>query len=154
MSFDNFLPISLFKHFFKFPGGLFKGLGTCKIQEKTLTFFIRLNIFKLSKKCSFLKFAKKREKCSKLGGGDVCKCIIAWKCVTTRVILVWTFPFFAEIFCCKPFITILKDFMNSTKLVIPLHFISWKKSPNDAVTPQRQSQFTPKMKANEEPRLL
>ena len=28
--------------------------------------------------------------------------------------------------------------MNFMKLVIPLHFI-----PNDAVTPQRQSQFTP-----------
>ena len=35
--------------------------------------------------------------------------------------------------------------MNSMKLVIPLHFISWKKTPNDAVTPQRQSQFTTKM---------
>ena len=34
------------------------------------------------------------------------------------------------------------------KLVIPLHIISLKKTPNDAVTPQRQSQFTPKMKAN------
>ena len=29
-----------------------------------------------------------------------------------------------------------------------------KKAPNDAVTPQRQSQFTPKMKANAVPRLL
>ena len=29
-----------------------------------------------------------------------------------------------------------------------------KKSPNDAVTPQWQSQFTPKMKANAESRLL
>ena len=44
--------------------------------------------------------------------------------------------------------------MDSTKLVIPLNFISGKKTPNDAVTPQRQSQFTPKMKANAEPRLL
>ena len=44
--------------------------------------------------------------------------------------------------------------MNSMKLVIPLHFISWKKTPNDAVTPQRQSQFTPKIKANAIPRLL
>ena len=44
--------------------------------------------------------------------------------------------------------------MNSVKLVIPLHFISWKKTPNDTVTPQRQSQFTPKMKANAVPRLL
>ena len=43
---------------------------------------------------------------------------------------------------------------NSIKLVIPLHFISWKKTPNDAMTPQRQSQFTPKMKANAVPRLL
>ena len=33
-------------------------------------------------------------------------------------------------------------------------FISWKKTPNDAMTPQRQSQFTPKMKANAVPRLL
>ena len=38
-------------------------------------------------------------------------------------------------------------FMNSMKLIIPLYFISWKKTPNDAVTPQRQSQLTPKMKA-------
>ena len=45
-------------------------------------------------------------------------------------------------------------YMNSMKLVIPLHFISGKKTPNDAVTPQRQSQFTPKMKANAVPRLL
>ena len=44
--------------------------------------------------------------------------------------------------------------MNSMKLVIRLHFISWNKDPNDAVTPQRQSQFTPKMKANAVPRLL
>ena len=44
--------------------------------------------------------------------------------------------------------------MNSIELVIPLHFISWKKTPNNAVTPQRQSQFTPKMKANAVPRLL
>ena len=29
-----------------------------------------------------------------------------------------------------------------------------KKTPNDAVTPLRQSQFTPKMKANAVPRLL
>ena len=39
-------------------------------------------------------------------------------------------------------------FKNSMKLVVSLHFISCKKAPNDAVTPQRQSQFTPKMKAN------
>ena len=44
--------------------------------------------------------------------------------------------------------------MNSVKLAIPLHFIPWKKTPNDAVTPQRQSQFTPKMKAKAVPRLL
>ena len=44
--------------------------------------------------------------------------------------------------------------MNSMKLVIPLHFISRQKTPNDAVTPQHQSQFTPKMKANAVPRLL
>ena len=44
--------------------------------------------------------------------------------------------------------------MNSMKLVIPSHFTSWKKTPNDAVTPQRQSQFTPKMKANVVPCLL
>ena len=46
------------------------------------------------------------------------------------------------------------EIMNSMKPVIPLHLISWKKTPNDAVTPQRQSQFTPKMKANAVPRLL
>ena len=31
--------------------------------------------------------------------------------------------------------------MNSMKLVIPLHFISWKKTQNDAVTPQRGTAF-------------
>ena len=36
--------------------------------------------------------------------------------------------------------------INSMKLVILLHFISWKKTPK--VTTMRQSQFTPKMKAN------
>ena len=45
-------------------------------------------------------------------------------------------------------------FLNSMKHVITLHFISWKKTPNDAVTQKRQSQFTPKMKANAVPRLL
>ena len=49
---------------------------------------------------------------------------------------------------------IYAEIMNSMKLVIPLHFISWKRTPNDAVTPQRQSQFTPKMKANAVSRLL
>ena len=44
--------------------------------------------------------------------------------------------------------------MDSMKLVIPLHLISRKKTPNDDVTPQRQSQFTPKMKANAAPHLL
>ena len=39
--------------------------------------------------------------------------------------------------------------MNSMKLVILLHF-TYEKTPNYAVTPQRQSQFTPKMKANAE----
>ena len=38
--------------------------------------------------------------------------------------------------------------MNSMKFVILLHFISSKKTPNDAVTPQHQGQFTPEMKAN------
>ena len=66
--------------------------------------------------------------------------------------------------------------MNSMKLVLPSHFISWinsfsdisrkwvlpnmiravnwKKTPSNAVTPQCQSQFTSKMKANAVPRLL
>ena len=44
--------------------------------------------------------------------------------------------------------------MNSMELVIPLHFISWKKTPNNAVILQPQSQFTPKMKANAVPHLL
>ena len=35
----------------------------------------------------------------------------------------------------------ITDSMKSMKLVIPLHFISWKKTPNDVVTPQRQNQF-------------
>ena len=41
--------------------------------------------------------------------------------------------------------------MDSMKFVIPLHFISWKKT---SVTPQCQCQFTSKMKANAVPRLL
>ena len=44
--------------------------------------------------------------------------------------------------------------MNSMKLFILLKFISWKKTPNDAVIPQCHNQFTPKMKANAVPRLL
>ena len=48
----------------------------------------------------------------------------------------------------------VSKYTNYMKLVIPLHFISWKKIPNDAGTPQHQSQFTPKMKANAVPRLL
>ena len=47
----------------------------------------------------------------------------------------------------------LDQIMNYMKLVIPLHLISWKKTPNDAMT-LRLSQFTPKMKANVVPRLL
>ena len=52
-------------------------------------------------------------------------------------------------FCCRS-----TFIMNSMKLVIPIHFISGIKTLNDAVTPQCQSQFTPKMKANAVPRLL
>ena len=44
--------------------------------------------------------------------------------------------------------------MNSMKNAVPLCFISWRKTPNDAMTPQCQSQFTPKMKANAVPPLL
>ena len=40
------------------------------------------------------------------------------------------------------------------KFVLPLYLILWKKTPNDTVTPQRQSQFTAKMKANTVPHLL
>ena len=40
------------------------------------------------------------------------------------------------------------EYINFLKLAIPKHFISLKKAPNDAVTPPRQSQYTPKMKAN------
>ena len=44
--------------------------------------------------------------------------------------------------------------MNSMKFIIRYIIIHEKKTPNDAVTPQRQSRFTPKMKANAVPRLL
>ena len=44
--------------------------------------------------------------------------------------------------------------MNSMKLVIPLHFTSWKKRPNNAMTPRLRSQSTPKLKANSVPSLL
>ena len=44
--------------------------------------------------------------------------------------------------------------LNSMKLVIPLHLHFMKKTPSDAVMQQRQSQFTPKMKANADSRLL
>ena len=40
------------------------------------------------------------------------------------------------------------------KLVTPLYLISWRKTPNDAVTPQLQSQLSPKMKAKAIPRLV
>ena len=45
-------------------------------------------------------------------------------------------------------------FMNSMKFVIPLYLISERKTPNDAVTPQHQNKFTPKMKAKAFPHLL
>ena len=56
----------------------------------------------------------------------------------------------------------IQIYMNSIKLVIPLHFISFryilfhdkKKTPKNNAVTQRQSQFTPKMKANAVPRLL
>ena len=47
-------------------------------------------------------------------------------------------------------------FMTWIPWNLSFHYISFheKKTANDAVTPQRQSQFTPKMKANAIPRLL
>ena len=42
---------------------------------------------------------------------------------------------------------------NETCHSVTFYFMK-KKTPNDAMTPQRQSQFTPKMKANAVPRLL
>ena len=57
----------------------------------------------------------------------------------------WKRPPWSEGFPAAPLI-------NSVKLVIPLHLE--KKTPNDTVTPQRQSQFTPKMKANAVQHLL
>ena len=42
--------------------------------------------------------------------------------------------------------------MSSMRRATPLHFILWEKTPNNAMTPQRQSQFTPKKKANAVPR--
>ena len=54
----------------------------------------------------------------------------------------------------EKYIGLFESHMNSMKLVIPLHFISCEKTPNDTVMPQRQSQFTPKMKANAVPCLL
>ena len=47
-----------------------------------------------------------------------------------------------------------KQIMNSMKLVVPYILLHKKRLPNDAVTPQCQSQFMPKMKANVVPRLL
>ena len=44
--------------------------------------------------------------------------------------------------------------MNSIKLVFPLHLISWKKDSKRCCDTKRQSQFTPKMKANAASRLL
>ena len=46
--------------------------------------------------------------------------------------------YFASDLCIKDLV------VNSTKVVIPLPFISWRKTANHAVTPQCQSQFTPK----------
>ena len=48
--------------------------------------------------------------------------------------------------------TLLELGLNSMKLVCYILF--YEKTPDDAVTPQRQSQFTAKMKANAVPRLL
>ena len=56
------------------------------------------------------------------------------KCNMRRLLLSWGIK---NVKRSKKFIT----FLNYMTLVIPLHFIWWKETPNDAVTPQRQSQF-------------
>ena len=45
-------------------------------------------------------------------------------------------------------------FMNSMKMSFRYMLYHDTKTPNDAVTPQHQSQFTPKMKTNAIPHLL
>ena len=57
-------------------------------------------------------------------------------------------------FCSFVLVPLKGHSMNSMKIIILLQFISLKKTPNDAVTLQRQSQFTPQMKANAISRLL
>ena len=54
--------------------------------------------------------------------------------------------------CCCSRQKITHEFHETCRSVT-LFFLK-KKTPNDAVTPQHQSQFTPKMKANAVPRLL
>ena len=53
---------------------------------------------------------------------------------------------------CHSFATWPYEF-HETCHSVTLYFMK-KKTPNDAVTPHRQGQFTPKMKANAVPRLL
>ena len=71
---------------------------------------------------------------------------------TERVHMQWPWPFPGDLgISLLSLILNHKQCMNSMKLVI---YFMKKDSKNDAVTPQRQSQFTPKMKANAVPRLL
>ena len=48
----------------------------------------------------------------------------------------------------------IRPFLIVNTQAVKHEFHDTKKTPNNAVTPQRQSQFTPKMKANAESRLL
>ena len=48
---------------------------------------------------------------------------------------------------------VIKHGFHETCYSVKFYFMK-KKTPNNAVTPQCQSQFTPKMKANANPRLL
>ena len=59
-----------------------------------------------------------------------------------------------DFLCWRGKLDTFASIMNFMKIVVPLHLILLKKTPNDAVKPPHQSQFTPKMKANAVPRLL
>ena len=52
----------------------------------------------------------------------------------------------------KQFFTMIPKEFHENGHSVTFHFMT--KTPNDAVTPKHQSQFTPKMKANAVPHLI
>ena len=110
-------------------------------------------IYSVYMQATFSLILKPHKKLRKKGVRKLCVYQqITWK-VPKPVCGVRNMAFLFQTKCLRGFGTSCRYFsMNSMKLIIPFHFISWKKNPNDTVTSQCQSQFTPKLRANAVPR--